>query len=63
MSNGIIRAQVEKNKDFIIQTSVSVASVKGTAFWVISDKKIGEYYEPITLKAASKKGISYKFPK
>ena len=23
----------------------------------------GEYYEPITLKAASKKGISYKFPK
>ena len=42
LSNGIIRAQVEKNKDFLIQTSVSVASVKGTDFWVISDKKIGD---------------------
>ena len=28
-----------------------------------ADKKIGEYYEPISLKAASKKGISYKLPK
>ena len=27
-----------------------------------ADKKIGEYYEPITLKAASKRGISYKLP-
>tara|TARA_B100001250_G_scaffold377758_1_gene367097 strand:- start:1041 stop:1709 length:669 start_codon:yes stop_codon:yes gene_type:complete len=42
LSNGTIRAQVEKNKDFIIQTSVSVASVKGTDFWVISDEKIGD---------------------
>ena len=42
LSNGTVRAQVEKNKDFIIQTSVSVASVKGTDFWVISDKKIGD---------------------
>ena len=32
-------------------------------FTPYADKKIGEYYEPITLKAASKKGISYKFPK
>ena len=32
-------------------------------FTPYADKKIGEFYEPITLKAASKKGISYKFPK
>ena len=42
LTNGTVRAQVEKNKDFIIQTSVSVASVKGTDFWVSSDKKIGD---------------------
>ena len=42
LTNGTVRAQVEKNKDFIIQTSVSVASVKGTDFWVISDNKIGD---------------------
>ena len=42
LTNGTVRAQVDKNKDFIIQTSVSVASVKGTDFWVISDKKIGD---------------------
>ena len=42
--NGTLRAQVEnqKNKDFIVQTSVSVASVKGTDFWVISDKSKGD---------------------
>ena len=42
--NGTVRAQVEnqKNKDFIVQTSVSVASVKGTDFWVISDKSKGD---------------------
>ena len=38
----IIYIKKTKNKDFIIQTSVSVASVKGTDFWVISDKKIGD---------------------
>ena len=32
-------------------------------FTPYADKRIGEYYEPITLKAASKKGISYKLPK
>ena len=32
-------------------------------FTPYADKKIGEFYEPITLKAASKKGISYKLPK
>jgi len=31
-------------------------------FTPYADKRIGEYYEPITLKAASKKGISYKLP-
>ena len=31
-------------------------------FTPYADKKIGEYYEPITLKAASKRGISYKLP-
>ena len=42
--NGTVRAQVEnqKNKDFIVQTSVSVASVKGTDFWLISDKSKGD---------------------
>lgn len=28
-----------------------------------ADKKIGEFYEPITLRAASKLGMNYKFPK
>ena len=44
LMDGTLRAQVEKqrNKDFIIQTSVSVASVKGTDFWIISDKSKGD---------------------
>jgi len=32
-------------------------------FTPYADKKIGEFYEPITLKAASKRGIAYKLPK
>jgi sporadic carbohydrate cluster 2OG-Fe(II) oxygenase len=32
-------------------------------FTPYADKKIGEFYEPITLKAASKRGITYKLPK
>ena len=32
-------------------------------FTPYADKRIGEYYEPITLKAASKRGISYQLPK
>ena len=38
------RAQIEdqRNKDFVVQTSVSVASVKGTDFWMISDKSKGD---------------------
>ena len=42
LNNGIIRAQVNSNRDFLVQTSVSVASVKGTDFWVISDEKTGD---------------------
>ena len=28
-----------------------------------ADKKIGEFYEPITLRIASKMGMNYRFPK
>ncbi|MBT3478739.1 MAG: FecR domain-containing protein [Candidatus Marinimicrobia bacterium] len=44
MEKGTIRAQVSKQKkgEFIIRTSVSVASVKGTDFWFISDKNSGD---------------------
>jgi hypothetical protein len=40
LDGGVIRATVNKQKqaEFIIRTSVSVASVKGTDFWVISNK-------------------------
>ena len=40
LDGGVIRATVnnQKQADFIIRTSVSVASVKGTDFWVISNK-------------------------
>ena len=42
LNKGILRAQVNSNRDFQVQTSVSVASVKGTDFWVISDEKTGD---------------------
>ena len=42
LNNGTMRAQVNSNRDFLVQTSVSVASVKGTDFWVISDDKTGD---------------------
>ena len=32
-------------------------------FTPYGDKKIGEFFEPITLRAASKNGMSYKLPK
>ena len=32
----------QQRGDFIIRTSVSVASVKGTDFWLISDKNTGD---------------------
>ena len=40
LDGGVIRATVSKQKqaDFIIRTSVSIASVKGTDFWIISNK-------------------------
>ena len=39
MDIGTIRATVKKqNTDFVIQTPTSVASVKGTDFWLISDE-------------------------
>ena len=31
-------------------------------FTPYKDKKIGEFFEPITLKASSKIGLKYKFP-
>ena len=38
MNGGTIRATITKqNVDFVIQTPTSVASVKGTDFWLISD--------------------------
>lgn len=44
MDNGTIRAQIEQqNKTkFIIRTPTSVASVKGTDFWLISDPYKGD---------------------
>jgi hypothetical protein len=40
LEGGAIRAIVSKQRqaDFIIRTSVSIASVKGTDFWIISNK-------------------------
>ena len=32
-------------------------------FTPYKDKRLGEYYEPITLKPASRRGMEYKFPK
>jgi len=38
LDGGIIRSSISKqNVDFVIQTPTSVASVKGTDFWLISD--------------------------
>ena len=38
----IINKKIKTSKNFLVQTSVSVASVKGTDFWVISNDKIGD---------------------
>ena len=32
-----------------------------SVFTPYKDKKIGEFYEPITLKPATKRGLNYKF--
>ena len=43
MDEGTIRATVNKqNTDFVIQTPTSVASVKGTDFWLVSDPETGD---------------------
>ena len=43
MDGGTIRATISKqNTDFVIQTPTSVASVKGTDFWMISDPFLGD---------------------
>ena len=43
MNEGTIRATVKKqNTDFVIQTPTSVASVKGTDFWLVSNPETGD---------------------
>ncbi|HJL75593.1 MAG TPA: FecR family protein [Candidatus Marinimicrobia bacterium] len=44
IDSGTLRAQVSKQRkgDFVIQSSTSVASVKGTDFWFISDPATGD---------------------
>tara|TARA_B100001250_G_scaffold389502_1_gene388651 strand:- start:1703 stop:2374 length:672 start_codon:yes stop_codon:yes gene_type:complete len=43
MDSGIVRATITKqNVDFVIQTPTSVASVKGTDFWLLSDPISGD---------------------
>ena len=43
LDEGTIRATVKKqNTDFVIQTPTSVASVKGTDFWLVSDPETGD---------------------
>ena len=44
IDHGTLRAQVNKQRkgEFIVQSSTSVASVKGTDFWFISDSETGD---------------------
>ena len=43
MDVGTIRATInQQNTDFVIQTPTSVASVKGTDFWLLSDPETGD---------------------
>ena len=43
MDSGTVRATVSKqNTDFVIQTPTSVASVKGTDFWLITNPETGD---------------------
>jgi hypothetical protein len=43
MDQGTVRATIKKqNVDFVIQTPTSVASVKGTDFWMVSDPVAGD---------------------
>ena len=43
MDSGTIRATIKKqNSSFVIQTPTSVASVKGTDFWLLTDPDKGD---------------------
>ena len=43
LDGGVVRATIKKqNIDFVIQTPTSVASVKGTDFWLLSDLDGGD---------------------
>ena len=43
MDGGTIKASITKqNVDFVIQTPTSVASVKGTEFWMVVDELLGD---------------------
>ena len=43
MNSGTVRATISKqNVDFVIQTPTSVASVKGTDFWLVTDPATGD---------------------
>ena len=43
MDIGTVRATIKKqNTDFVIQTPTSVASVKGTDFWLLTDPEAGD---------------------
>jgi hypothetical protein len=43
LDSGTIRATINKqNTDFVIQTPTSVASVKGTDFWLVTDPVTGD---------------------
>ena len=44
IDRGTLRAQVNKQRkgEFVVQSSTSVASVKGTDFWMITDPETGD---------------------
>ena len=44
MDNGTVRAEVNKKRkgEFVIQSTTSVASVKGTDFWFIANSEVGD---------------------
>lgn len=44
LDGGTLRAQITKQRrgDFVVQTPVSVASVKGTDFWLLSNDQTGD---------------------
>ena len=50
MDNGTVRAQVNKQRkgEFVIQSTTSVASVKGTDFWFIANSEDGDIEIKIT---------------